>query len=187
MTRKQVSYYLKSSGFSEEQIRTIEHAYACEDAVSRAEAIKAMNDLEQEDIEQYGCHIPEGFDGKRAIEALQSLPSVALSAEPCEDAISRQAVFDVIDDIDKTTCMNEYHVIVDAIDKLPSVNPQPKMGQFAKWVATEIFDDMWEYNKDAFAELACRKLAKLGIVRAKGDKWELVEPQESEDTDEDSD
>jgi hypothetical protein len=53
-------------------------------------------------------------------------------------------------------------------------------GQFAKWVATEIFDDMWEYNKDAFAELACRKLAKLGIVRAKGDKWELVEPQESE-------
>lgn len=49
---------------------------------------------------------------------------------------------------------------------------------FAKWVATEIFDDNWEYNKDAFAEIACRKLAKLGIVRAKSDKWELVEPQE---------
>ena len=57
---------------------------------------------------------------------------------------------------------------------------EPKTGQFAKWVATEIFDDMWEYNKDAFAEIACRKLAKLGIVRANGDKWELVEPQESE-------
>ena len=56
----------------------------------------------------------------------------------------------------------------------------PKMEQFAKWVATEIFDDMWEYNKDSFAEIACRKLAKLGIVRAKGDEWELVEPQESE-------
>ena len=50
---------------------------------------------------------------------------------------------------------------------------------FAEWVATEIFDEMWEYNKDAFAEIACRKLAKLGIVRAKGDEWELVEPQES--------
>ena len=49
---------------------------------------------------------------------------------------------------------------------------------FAKWVATEIFDDNWEYNKDAFGELACRKLAKLGIVRAKGDEWELVESQE---------
>lgn len=51
---------------------------------------------------------------------------------------------------------------------------------FARWVATEIFDDMWKYNKDAFAEIACRKLAKLGIVRAKGDEWELIEPQGSE-------
>ena len=57
---------------------------------------------------------------------------------------------------------------------------EPKTEQFAKWVAEEIFDDMWEYNKDAFAEIACRKLAKLGIVRAKGDEWELVEPHESE-------
>ncbi len=52
---------------------------------------------------------------------------------------------------------------------------------FAKWVATEIFDDNWEYNKDAFDELACRKLEKLGFVRAKGDEWELIEPQESEE------
>jgi hypothetical protein len=35
-----------------------------------------MNDLEQEDIEQYGCSIPEGFDGERAIEVLQNLPPV---------------------------------------------------------------------------------------------------------------
>lgn len=56
-----------------------------------------------------------------------------------------------------------------------------KTERFAKWVATEIFDDMWEYNKDAFAEIACRKLEKLGIVRAKGDEWELVDPQESEE------
>ena len=49
---------------------------------------------------------------------------------------------------------------------------------FARWVAEEIFDDNWEYNKDGFAELACRKLAKLGIVRAKGDEWELVESEE---------
>lgn len=51
---------------------------------------------------------------------------------------------------------------------------------FANWVAEEIFDENWEYNKDAFAELTCRRLAKLGIVRAKGDEWELVEPQERE-------
>lgn len=51
-------------------------AEPCEDCISRAAAIKAMDDLEQEDIELYGCSIPEGFDGKRAIEALQKLPSV---------------------------------------------------------------------------------------------------------------
>lgn len=51
-------------------------AEPCEDTISRAKAIKAMDDMEQEDIERYGCSIPEGFDGKRAIEALQKLPSV---------------------------------------------------------------------------------------------------------------
>ena len=51
---------------------------------------------------------------------------------------------------------------------------------FAKWVATEIFDE-WEYNKDSFAEIACRKLEKLGIVRAKGDEWELSEQEPSGD------
>ena len=69
---------------------------------------------------------------------------------------------------------NAYDVAIKALEQ------SPEMDQFAKWVAAEIFDDMWEYNKDSFAEIACRKLAKLGIVRAKGDEWELVEPQESE-------
>ena len=53
--------------------------------------------------------------------------------------------------------------------------------QFAKWVATEIFDENWECNNGAFAELACRKLAKLGIVIRTGDEWELIEPNESEE------
>lgn len=52
-----------------------------------------------------------------------------------------------------------------------------RVSKFAEWVASEIFNDNWEYNKDAFAELACRKLEKLGIVRAKGDEWELIDPQ----------
>jgi len=45
--------------------------------------------------------------------------------------------------------------------------------KFAKWVAEEIFDENWEYNKDAFAEIACRKLEKMGIVKANGDDWVL--------------
>ena len=66
---------------------------------------------------------------------------------------------------------------------IQALQAEPKTEQwkdFAVFVAKEIFDYEWEYNKDAFAEIACRKLAKLGIVRAKDDEWELVEPQESE-------
>lgn len=64
---------------------------------------------------------------------------------------------------------------------IEALEQETKTWQFAEWVAGEIFDNNWEYNKDAFAELACRKLVKLGIVRVKGDEWELVEPQESEE------
>ena len=99
-----------------------------------------------------------------------------------DDLISRQAVEEIIDDIRDCISVEGYCAILERLKKLPPVNPQePKTEQFAKWVAREIFDDMWEYNKDTFAEIACRKLAKLGIVRAKGDEWELVEPQESEE------
>lgn len=44
------------------------------DLISRADAIKAMADLEQEDIEKYSCSIPDGFDGERASEVLKKLP-----------------------------------------------------------------------------------------------------------------
>lgn len=105
----------------------------------------------------------------------------SLKQEPCEDAINRQAVLDCL----TATGLKKYDFILNARDKiknLPSVKPQePKTEQFAKWVATEIFDDMWEYNYEAFAEIACRKLAKLGIVTRMGDEWVLVEQQESDE------
>ena len=45
------------------------------DLISRQAAIDAMLRLQAEDDEDYGCHIPEGFDGERAKEALEQLPS----------------------------------------------------------------------------------------------------------------
>ena len=79
---------------------------------------------------------------------------------------------DIVQDIEDLN--NAYDVAINALEQ------SPEMEQFAKWVATEIFDDMWEYNKDTFAEIACRKLAKLGIVRAKSDELELVESKVDE-------
>ena len=79
-------------------------------------------------------------------------------------------------------CAEEHRQLAEWLKELKQLREQMQESeaiQFARWVANEIFSDMWELNKDAFDELACRKLAKLGIVRANGDEWELVEPQES--------
>ena len=46
-----------------------------DDLISRDLAVKAMMALEAEDIADYGCDIPEGFDGKRASDALMKIPS----------------------------------------------------------------------------------------------------------------
>ena len=48
------------------------------DLISRAEAINAMKRLYDEDLEAYGCEIPEMFDCDMAIEALKELPSAQL-------------------------------------------------------------------------------------------------------------
>lgn len=147
MTREEAINYLTSTGLTEEQVMEVVEALkhqTCGDAVSRAEAIKAMNDLEQEDIEQYGCHIPEGFDGKRAIEALQSLPSVALSAEPCEDAVNRQAVNELqkyrYNCGDTTiTCVS-----LNSINELPSVNSNVNVDALINKIETEFSWSMYD-------------------------------------------
>lgn len=59
-----------------------------------------------------------------------------------DDAISRQAVLDAIDEIDKDACMNEYHAIVKAIEDLPSVQPILPRGH---WIMTSEKDELYCY------------------------------------------
>lgn len=54
----------------------------------------------------------------------------SLSQEPCEDAISRQAVLDEAFEVDTKEYGRIDVVRVDAIDALPPVTPQPKMGRW---------------------------------------------------------
>jgi len=43
---------------------------------------------------------------------------------------------------------------------------------FCKWVASEVTnEELWKVNSESFAEIACRKLNKLGIVDKQGDSW----------------
>ena len=45
------------------------------DLIDRQAAIQAMLELQKEDDDTYGCHIPEAFHGERAAKALKALPS----------------------------------------------------------------------------------------------------------------
>jgi Mg2+ and Co2+ transporter CorA len=49
---------------------------SCDDCISRQDAIAAMYQIEQDDIDLYGCKIPEGFDSTPAIVALKKLKSI---------------------------------------------------------------------------------------------------------------
>ena len=87
-------------------------------------------------------------------------------AEPCEDAISRQAVLDAI---------RKSRFLVDAkqiIDDLPSVTPKQKMGH---WI---------DYQKNIWIYAQCSECGTVHDTKTNycpncGAK--MVEPQESED------
>lgn len=59
----------------------------------------------------------------------------ALEQEPCEDAISRQALLDEINriGIKAFETYNDYSRLFDFVDTLPPVTPQPKTGNW-EWV-----------------------------------------------------
>ena len=49
---------------------------------------------------------------------------------------------------------------------------------FCDWVASEIFSENWEFNKESlFEEIACRKLVKLGIVKEIDGEYALIESE----------
>lgn len=49
--------------------------------------------------------------------------------------------------------------------------------EFIYWLIDEIWnDELWEYNKDAFPEIACRKLVKAGYLRLNQNReYEIIE------------
>ena len=59
-----------------------------DDLISRQAAIDCMVLLQREDEETYGASIPEGFDGDRAAEVLNRLPS-AQQWIPCSERLPK--------------------------------------------------------------------------------------------------
>ncbi len=178
MTREEARNYLSSSGFSEEQMDTVEQAFKasepCEDAISRQAAIDEIRFGQSytSKISPTGkleyLHDKENEALEEAVERIKDLPSV--NAEPCLDAISRQAVIKAIYD-------NEERLnIAQAVRDLPSVNPQePKTGH---WI-----EDVDRYDREY---IGCSECGAWFFGR--DEKWKycpncgcrMVEPQESE-------
>lgn len=59
--------------------------------ISRYDAIQAMLKEQRDDIKAYGCSIPEGFDGDRAVRVLMKLPTVDIDMSDYSDRLWRSA------------------------------------------------------------------------------------------------
>lgn len=108
-----------------------------------------------------------------------------LEQEPCEDAISRQAVEKITwQEPSYTDALNVLTEIREKVRALPPVTPQPKMG---RWKIIEELHGEWEGTK----KYACDKCGeKVGIFKSNYcpncgqpkmvEPQEVDEPQESE-------
>ena len=102
----------------------------CDNAVSRQDVL---------DLAKKGVLVSNG-NYESVCKAINELPSV--NPQPCEDAISRQAALNALYalcDTGETLIENPWrdnpHIdaVVETIEELPPVNPQPKTGH---WITT---------------------------------------------------
>ena len=98
------------------------------------------------------------FTGDCKVRTAMSMAVEALKAKPCTDAVSRQAVIDMTGLSEWFDSSNSYNEFVFALNDLPSVMPQPKIGH-------------WILLKDAYGdviEAVCSNCDKNG-----NHKWSI--------------
>lgn len=100
--------------------------------------MKSASELKKELCEECTIYGQTGSDHCYE-DALQYVIAM-LEQQPCEDCVSRQAVDDAIYDYSRSCDVN-YDQIMKAIDNLPSVTPQPKVGE---WLEREVIDSSYK-------------------------------------------
>lgn len=141
--------------------------------MTREEAIMILKN------EQPHCGKRALFPEEKKYEAYD-VAIKALEQQPCEDAISRQTVIDIVDRYSESRSNVEdvTQDIISGILALPPVNPQPKT-KTGHWIK----DDITERSKSEYKH----KCDKCGAYhRAMYDYCpscgaKMVEPQESEE------
>ena len=125
------------------------------------------------------------------VKEIKKLPSAQpedINADACASCPAYKAFFNEEDlsDIEILSilrslynCFDEYeepvyHALSEAIKALSA---QPE-SSFVTWLLDEIWDeDMWELNWQAFPEVLCRKLTKLGYIKEKDGEYERLDQQ----------
>ena len=69
-------------------------------------------------------------------------------------------------------CAKEHEQLAEWLKELKDLRA------FAKWVRGEVLDDYFEESSGAFAEIACRKLTKLGYTEVDGGVYKKKEGEE---------
>jgi hypothetical protein len=126
------------------------------------------------------CHVQyEAGNMGEIIENLEAI-SKALEQEPCDNAVSRQAVIDIVDSYSDSQSNVEdvTQDIISDIVALPPVNPQPKTGH---WILTN--DDDYEYCTCSECGYQNGENWMIGsqIKYCQECGCRMVEPQESEE------
>jgi hypothetical protein len=109
--------------------------------MTKEEAICIVEEI-RDDIYNYGtAHDNLSFADEDKIESL-NMAIAMFKAEPCEDAISRQAVLDALqpyidankdnEDLYLSGCGDGAYHALHTIKTLPSVQPKPKTGHWVK-------------------------------------------------------
>lgn len=89
------------------------------------------------------------------------------------DLISRQSAIGALRRAEALTKAFGYHHVIDTIRELPS---EQTYTDFITWLLDEVWDeDLWEINWEAFPELLCRKLVKLGYVKEQDGLYERLD------------
>lgn len=93
-----------------------------------------------------------------------------------EEAITRIKIHKSVHKMDEPRAIH----ISEALDVAIKALEQNPYKDFCEFVAKMVLSDDFEENAGANAEFLCRKLSKLGIVKADEDKWVLAESEEKE-------
>lgn len=158
-----------------EWIKVIAEQEPCDDCISRKDTIDWLKQVTVTD----GITFEAGF--KQILHDIEQMPSIKQEPKPDIKALGEE-LRSVRDSIKGDQTLVGYNIALGICNKYLSDSgeqePRTDYKAFVEWVASEIFSEDWEFNKDSFAEVACRKLSKLGIATSEGDAWKLKESEE---------